>query len=73
MKRIGLAVLAVLFLSVLVLCQEAVNFGSIPVGTTVTATYTFRNSNPFGCTLESVGFGENYFQTSGPLDRKSVV
>ncbi|MCK5586923.1 hypothetical protein KAJ02_12700, partial [Candidatus Bipolaricaulota bacterium] len=39
--------------------QEAVNFGAIPVGTTVSATYTLRNTNPFGCTLEVVGFGED--------------
>ncbi|MCK5247686.1 hypothetical protein KAR02_12340, partial [Candidatus Bipolaricaulota bacterium] len=59
MRHAGVIFLAVVLFVVVGFAQEAVNFGAIPVGTTVSATYTLRNTNPFGCTLEVVGFGED--------------
>ena len=52
--------LAIILLVVAGLAQETVDFGAIPVGATVSATYTLRNTNPFPCTLEAVGFGEDF-------------
>ncbi len=60
MRHVGIAILAIILFVVVGLAQETVDFGAIPVGTTVTATYTLRNTNPFPCTLEAVGFGEDF-------------
>ncbi|MFC2095736.1 hypothetical protein ACFLSW_04785, partial [Candidatus Bipolaricaulota bacterium] len=58
MRHVGMTLLVVVLFVVVGFSQESVNFGVIPVGTTVNATYTLRNSNPFDCSIESVGFGE---------------
>lgn len=60
MRHVGIALLAIVLLVVAGLAQEMVDFGAIPVGATVSATYTLRNTNPFNCTLEIVGFGEDF-------------
>ena len=60
MRRVGITLLAIILFVVAGFSQETVNFGAIPVGTTVSATYTLRNTNPFNCTLEAVGFGEDF-------------
>ncbi|MFC2083295.1 hypothetical protein ACFLSG_04575 [Candidatus Bipolaricaulota bacterium] len=59
MRHVGMTLLVVVLFVVVGFSQESVNFGVIPVGTTVNATYTLRNSNPFDCSIEAVDFGED--------------
>ncbi len=63
-NRLRCALFLVISLALVCVGQEAMDFGSVPVGTIISATYTLRNTNPFNCTLEAIGFGEDYSPAS---------
>lgn len=67
MKRVATSLLLVVLFSLLSFAQEAVNFGTVPVGASVPGTYTFRNTGLTSCTLEAIGFGEALYPGAGPF------
>ncbi len=65
MRHMQVLLVVLVLFAVAGVAQESVNLGTVLPGTTATATYTLRNSNSFDCTLEAVGFGEEYAPGSG--------
>lgn len=65
MRKPILVLLALVCISLSVAAQEPVDFGTVPVGGSKAATYTFRNTSLFACVLQAIGFGSGFAPTSG--------
>ena len=65
MRRLILAALALVLVSLGLFAQEPVEFGAVIVGGSENAVYTFRNTGLLSCVLQAVGFGETYATSSG--------